>query len=69
MILGAHNPAEMAAGRGHHAALSFTPEELATQLDPQEWEPLVLDARPRQTRTPEGQEVTIRDAILVARRV
>ena len=48
--------------------MMFTAEDLAAELDPRTWEVLVVDARPRQAKHPEGHEVTIRDTILVARK-
>jgi hypothetical protein len=46
----------------------FTAEDLAADLDPKSWETLVTDARPRQTKDPQGHEITIRDTVLVARK-
>jgi hypothetical protein len=46
----------------------FTPEQLVAELDPREWDVLLAESRPRQTRDPEGREVTIDDALLKARR-
>jgi len=44
------------------------PEELAAALDPARWEVLVADARPRLARDPEGNQITVDDAVLRARR-
>lgn len=46
----------------------YTAEEAAESLDPDQWDILVADARPRPASDPEGQEVTIHDAVLRARR-
>jgi hypothetical protein len=48
--------------------LFFTAEDIARSLDPAQWDILVADARPRPATDPEGHEVTIRDAILRARK-
>ena len=37
-------------------------------LDPAEWEVLAAEARPRTHLDPEGREISIRDAVLLARR-
>ena len=42
--------------------------DLAASLDPQEWEVLVAQARPRRQRDPEGRDVTVHDEVLRARR-
>jgi SAM-dependent methyltransferase len=52
----------------HDPELFFTPEELAAALDPARWEVLVADARPRLARDPEGNQITVDDAVLRARR-
>jgi hypothetical protein len=46
----------------------FTAEELARTFDPDEWEIVFAGAPERQTKDPEGRTITIRDAVLRARR-
>jgi SAM-dependent methyltransferase len=48
--------------------LFYTAEETAGSLDPGRWDVLVADARPRLATDPDGQEVTIHDAVLRARK-
>ena len=54
-------------GHTHLHEMMFTAEDLAAELDPDAWQVLVVDARPRQAKHPEGHQVTIRDTVLVAR--
>jgi hypothetical protein len=46
----------------------YTAEEIAADLNPDRWEILTTDARPRIMTDPEGHEITVRDAVLKARR-
>jgi len=48
--------------------LFFTGADVVTLLEPGEWDVLADHARPRSTVDPEGTEVTVRDAVLTARR-
>jgi SAM-dependent methyltransferase len=70
LLLVGHHPADMLAvmGRTNLQEMMFTAEELAAELDPAEWSVLVVDARPRPAKHPEGHEVAIRDTVLVARK-
>jgi SAM-dependent methyltransferase len=70
LLIVGHHPADMLAhtGRTNLQEMMFTAEELAAELDPAVWEVLVVDARPRQAKHPEGHDVTIRDTILLARK-
>jgi SAM-dependent methyltransferase len=70
LLIVGHHPEDMLAvmGRTHLHEMMFTAEEVAAELDPQTWEVLVVDARPRNAKHPEGHQVTIRDTVLVARR-
>lgn len=47
----------------------FTAEQVAAELDPQAWEVLVTEARPRRAKDPDGREITRSDTVLVARKV
>lgn len=46
----------------------FTAEQIAATLDPEQWEIVVTDTRPRSATDPEGREISISDAVLRARR-
>jgi SAM-dependent methyltransferase len=48
--------------------LFFTAEEVAAGLDPDRWDVVAADARPRPATDHDGNEVTIHDAVLRARR-
>jgi SAM-dependent methyltransferase len=48
--------------------LFFTAEQIGDSLDPDQWDVLVADARPRPASDPDGQEITIHDAVLRARK-
>lgn len=70
LLIVGHHPEDMLAvmGRTNLYEMMFSAEELAAELAPQTWEVLVVDARPRKAKHPEGHEVTIRDTVLVARK-
>jgi thioredoxin reductase/2-polyprenyl-3-methyl-5-hydroxy-6-metoxy-1,4-benzoquinol methylase len=71
LLIVGHHPSDLrtTAHRMHFPDAMFTGEEVAAALDPAAWEVLAADARPRTaTVDHDGQEVTIRDAVLVARR-
>jgi predicted methyltransferase len=48
--------------------LYFTAEEVAAGLDPDQWDVLVADARPRPATDPDGHGITIHDAVLRGRK-
>lgn len=70
LLLVGHHPSDMhtTMHRPPEPDLFFTAEEVAGSLDPDRWEVLAADARPRRVEDPEGREITIRDAVLRARR-
>jgi SAM-dependent methyltransferase len=70
LLLVGHHPSDVhtSANRPDLPDMFFTAEELAADLDPAAWEILVTDARPRQTKDPQGRDITIRDTVLVARK-
>jgi hypothetical protein len=45
----------------------YTAEEVAASLDPDHWQVLTTAARPRTATDPDGHEIAIHDAVLVAR--
>lgn len=70
LLVVGHHPDDLRATmhRPQIPDMYFTAEEVAGSLDPGQWDILVADARPRPARGSEGQEVTIHDAVLRARR-
>lgn len=71
LLVVGHHPQHV-HGTSHHSHLRgmlFTAEEVARQLDPEEWEVLVADAPVREGVGPDGQPMTMHDAVLHARRV
>ncbi|MEH1014794.1 bifunctional NAD(P)/FAD-dependent oxidoreductase/class I SAM-dependent methyltransferase [Micromonospora sp. CPCC 206060] len=70
LLIVGHHPADLrtSAHRMHFPDMMFTAEEVAASLDPTDWRVVVAETRPRAVTDPEGREITIRDAVLVARR-
>ncbi|WP_327044578.1 FAD-dependent oxidoreductase [Microbispora sp. NBC_01189] len=70
LLIVGHHPLDLltVAHRQHLPQAMFTAEEVAASLDPADWEVTAAEARPRTATDPEGHEITIRDAVLVARR-
>jgi hypothetical protein len=71
LLIVGHDFSDVAAGahRPPMPEMFFTAEELAASLPPGEWEVVVTEARPRPAKVHEGQEITVHDAVLLARRV
>jgi SAM-dependent methyltransferase len=55
--------------RPHSPSLFFLAEEVATRLDPAQWQIQRTDTIPREVRGPDGNLVTIHDTVLVARKL
>jgi SAM-dependent methyltransferase len=70
LLVVGHDFSDHAAGahRPDMPEMFFTAEEVAAELPPGEWEVLVTEARPRPAKVHEGQEITVHDAVLRARR-
>ncbi|GAB3933742.1 class I SAM-dependent methyltransferase [Micromonospora vulcania] len=70
LLIVGHHPFDLwtSAHRLHVPDMMFTGEEVADSLDPARWEVLSAEARPRTGHDPEGQEITLHDAVLLARR-
>jgi SAM-dependent methyltransferase len=70
LLVVGHHPHGMEASAHHaHAPdMFYTAEDVARTLDPDGWSILAADARPRTMTGPDGQEHTIHDAVLRARR-
>jgi hypothetical protein len=68
LLVVGHHPSDPDAsiGRPNLPDLMFTAEQIAATLDPGEWEIVVAAAPERQAIDPDGQRVTIRDAVLHA---
>lgn len=71
LLIVGHHPSDLetSVGRWNLPGLLFTAEEIAATLDPAAWELLVAAAPERQERDPAGRPVTIRDAVMRARRL
>jgi len=71
LLIVGHDVSDVAAGvsRPPFPEMFFTAEEVAATLDPARWEVLVAGSRPRTAPDPDGNEVTVHDAVLRARRI
>jgi SAM-dependent methyltransferase len=69
LLVVGHHPSDLATGvpRPHLPEVFYSAEEIAALLD-DAWTVDVSEARPRPATTPDGAEVTIHDAVLVATR-
>ena len=65
-----HHPSDLETtiSRGEAPDLYLTAEEAAADLDPDRWDIAVAEARPRPEADPHGHEITVRDAVLRARK-
>ncbi|MEU8300445.1 FAD-dependent oxidoreductase [Micromonospora sp. NPDC048909] len=70
LLIVGHHPLDLrtTAHRMHLPEMMYTGEELAAALDPGAWEVRAAEARPRAAKDPDGRDITIHDAVLVARR-
>ena len=69
LIVGPHpSDLETTAHRMNLPDFMYTAEQVAATLDPDEWEIVVAEAPEREWHDPEGNPITIRDAVLRARR-
>jgi SAM-dependent methyltransferase len=70
LLLVGHDVSDLdtAAHRVHEPDMFFTGEEVAVSLAPGEWDVLVVVARPRPAKSHEGEGITVRDAVVCARR-
>lgn len=68
LLIVGHHPADAEAGipRPGRAKL-FTPADLVAAV-PDDWEVVVAEDRPRTSRTPEGETLTVTDAVVRVRR-
>jgi SAM-dependent methyltransferase len=70
LLIVGHHPSDLhtSMSRPNLPDLFFTAEEVAATLDPDQWDVLLAAAPGRETVDPEGQPVTIHDAVLQATR-
>lgn len=70
LLIVGHHPLDLETGlrRPSRADLLFTAEDVVGVLDPAEWEILATEARPRIAVGPDGADVQVHDAVLLARR-
>ena len=70
LLIVGHHPSDLetSAHRMNLPDFMYTAEQVAATLDPDEWEIVVAGAPEREVRDPEGRPITIRDAVLRARR-
>jgi thioredoxin reductase/SAM-dependent methyltransferase len=70
LLIAAHAPSDLrtALHRPPLPEMFFTADELVADLDPDTWEIVVAEQRPRIERTHDGDEVTVEDTVLRARR-
>jgi SAM-dependent methyltransferase len=70
LLIVGHHPSDLrtSAHRMHFPDMMYSGEEVAAELDPEQWELEAVEARPRSTVDSEGRSTTIHDAVLLARR-
>ncbi|MBB5868929.1 SAM-dependent methyltransferase [Allocatelliglobosispora scoriae] len=68
LLIVGHHPSDLetSMGRPRLPELMFTAEDAAVRLDQDEWKVVAADSRSRETVDPDGQPVTISDAVLHA---
>lgn len=69
LLVVGHDPSDLATGVHRPAPeLFFTAADVAASLAREEWDVLVSEALPRSAADQDGRSVTVRDAVLMARR-
>lgn len=70
LLIVGHDFSDLEAGahRPDMPDLFFTAKELANALEPGRWDVLVAETRPRQAKAHEGEDITVHDAVLHARK-
>ncbi|MET8320885.1 bifunctional NAD(P)/FAD-dependent oxidoreductase/class I SAM-dependent methyltransferase [Micromonospora sp. NPDC005189] len=70
LLIVGHHPSDLwtSARRMHMPDMMYTAEDVAAALDPSRWEVLAAEARPRPATDPNDQNITLHDAVLLARR-
>jgi thioredoxin reductase/SAM-dependent methyltransferase len=69
LLIVGHHPRDKRGGGGPGVFLDmmYTPEQVASELDPAVWE-VRAETRARQAVNPEGEEITLHDAVVVTKR-
>ena len=65
LLVVGHRPSEVHAGRPE---MFFTAQQVAATLDPDAWDVVVCEDRPRTASGPAGRELPVADTVLRARR-
>jgi thioredoxin reductase/SAM-dependent methyltransferase len=70
LLIVGHHPSDLrtTAHRMHFPDMMFTGEQIAASLAPTTWQILAAETRPRPATDPDGRDITIHDAVLLARR-
>ncbi|MGI8626148.1 MAG: class I SAM-dependent methyltransferase [Geodermatophilaceae bacterium] len=70
LLVVGHHPSDLHAGVGrpHLPDLMFTAEQVAAVLQPDHWDVVVCESRPRSLTDDQGVERTVHDVVLNARR-
>ena len=70
LLIVGHHPSDLQTTGSHALApeVYFTAEEVAASLDPDRWDIAVAEVRPRSATDHDGHEITLRDAVLRARK-
>lgn len=70
LLIVGHHPSDLHAGVGRWPMpdLMFTADQVAAVLDPRLWSIAVNEARPRTVTNNQGDERTVHDAVVTARR-
>jgi len=71
LLIVGHDPSDLATGMGrpHHPELMFTAGQVVATLDPGDWTITVAATPERQALSPDGELVTVRDAVVQATRL
>jgi thioredoxin reductase/SAM-dependent methyltransferase len=71
LLIVGHDPSDLrtTAHRMHFPDMMYTAQEVAAALDAHEWRIVAAEARPRVAVDPDGRDINVRDAVLVARRL
>jgi SAM-dependent methyltransferase len=70
LLVVGHHPSDLATAmpRPDVPGMYYTPSDVGAVLDPADWRIVVSEARPRAVAMPDGQNVTINDAVFLAQR-
>ncbi|PZG09413.1 SAM-dependent methyltransferase [Micromonospora craterilacus] len=70
LLIVGHHPQDLrtTAHRMHYPEMMYTAEQVAADLDPGRFEVLAAQTRPRAAVDPDGRDIVVHDAVLLARR-